>query len=99
MSKRFSPALTLAISEASRKCFGNLENVNYRTGFKFLRRIPFGPIAASYYPPNILKPMRNIVPGFKTDEEERREEKLKRLRRRGKGPPRKGQGKRATRRK
>jgi hypothetical protein len=35
------------------------------------------------------------IPGFKTDLEERREAKLLYLRRRGKGPPKKGSGARS----
>ncbi len=36
------------------------------------------------------------IPDYTTDLYDRRQEKLDRLRRRGKGPPKKGQGKRAT---
>ena len=41
----------------------------------------------------------NMVPGFLTDQEERRQDALIRLRRRGKAPPKKGQGKRASKKK
>jgi uncharacterized protein YihD (DUF1040 family) len=36
-----------------------------------------------------------VIPGFKTDLEDRREAKLLYLRRRGKGPPKKGSGARS----
>lgn len=44
-----TPALKELITETSRKCFGNLPIVNYRTGFKILRQKPTGPLAVQHY--------------------------------------------------
>lgn len=97
--KALSPAFCAVINESARKIFGNLPIVNYRTGFKYLRHKPRGPIATSYYMDDNEAPFRAIQPGFKTEIEERRDLALKMLRRRGKGPPKKGQGKRAMKKK
>jgi|Transcript_2974 small subunit ribosomal protein S33 len=93
--KGFSPAFGSLIDEAARKCFGHLPVVNHRTGFKLLKQKPIGPMMMNYYLPDMTKSIHNTVPDFKTDIMQRREEKLARLKRRGKGPPKKGQGKRA----
>mmetsp|Transcript_34330 Transcript_34330/g.34998 ORF Transcript_34330/g.34998 Transcript_34330/m.34998 type:complete len:104 (+) Transcript_34330:220-531(+) len=97
--KQFSPEFRTLIREAGRKCFGNLPIVNHRTGFKLLKRNPIGPLIVNHYLPDLESDFRAVAPDFQTDVEERREEKLIRLRRRGKGPPKKGEGKRAGRRK
>lgn len=97
--KGFSPAFGALIDETSRKCFGNLPIVPYRTGMKLLKHKPIGPMAVQHYLPDHTKSMHNTVPDFKTDLMQRREEKLARLKRRGKGPPKKGQGKRAKKKK
>jgi small subunit ribosomal protein S33 len=95
-TKRFTPAFTALIDEAARKCFGTLPVVNYRTGFKALKQKPIGPMAMKYYLPTMTRTFKLAAPGeFKTDLEDRRDEKLIRLKRRGKGPPKKGQGKRS----
>jgi hypothetical protein len=44
-----TPALKELITETSRKCFGNLPIVPYRTGNKLLRRKPTGPLAVQHY--------------------------------------------------
>lgn len=95
----FSPAMLAAINEASMRVFGNMPIVNHRTGFKILKRKPNGPIAANYYLPNMVPSFRKMDPTFRTELEENRIEKLIRLKRRGKGPPKKGHGKRTTRKK
>jgi small subunit ribosomal protein S33 len=97
--KPFSPALLSIIDEASRKCFGNRPIVNFRTGFKILKRRPIGPVINDYYIPNMAPMFRKVDPGFKTELEERRYEKLIKLRAKGKGPPKKGQGKRSKKKK
>lgn len=95
----FSPAMIEAISAASRKCFGNLPVVPYRTGFKILKRKPLAPVAMRHYLPDMAPGFRTIAPDFRTELEEGRMELLQRLKRRGKAPPKKGQGKRTTRKK
>jgi small subunit ribosomal protein S33 len=92
--KEFSPAAKAIIHEAARKCFGNLPIVNYRTGFKILRQMPIGPLANNF-PVDPTHAYKKLMPTFTTELEERRIDKLDRLRRAGKGPPKKGQGKRS----
>ena len=94
-SKLIPPALKAIIAEASRQCFGHLPVVPYRTGSKLLRRKPIGPMAVNYYPEDLTRTFKLASPDFMTDLEERRVEALARLKRRGKGPPKKGQGKRS----
>lgn len=94
-SKRFTKQTLSVIDEAARVVFGNRPVVPYRTAFKLLRQQPIGPILANYYLPNQTQDFRNLAPEFQTDLEERRQEKLIRLRARNKGPPKKGQGSRA----
>lgn len=97
--KRFSPAFAALIDETARKCFGNLPIETYRTGFKYLKRKPIGPMMINHYMPDTARPFRNIAPGFLTEIEERAADRLDREQRRGKGPPKKGQGKRASKKK
>tara|TARA_B110000091_G_C13320252_1_gene272081 strand:- start:9 stop:362 length:354 start_codon:yes stop_codon:yes gene_type:complete len=91
MSK-FNPAFKALISEAAAKCFGNRPIVPYRTGFKYLLQKPTGPTAVHYYPKDAVPHFKKASSDFRTDEEERREETYMRLKRRGKGPPKKGEG-------
>lgn len=94
-SKRFTKSSLAVIDEAARIVFGNRPVVPYRTAFKLLKKQPIAPILANYYLPNQAQDFRNVAPGFQTDLQERRQEKLIRLRARNKGPPKKGQGSRA----
>ena len=96
---RFSPAMTIIIQEASRKVFGNLPIVPYRTGFKLLRQKPISPMAMNYYLPDYTSKIKAVAPDYMTEMEERRTDALARLKRRGKGPAKKGQGKRASKKK
>ena len=96
---RFTPAFKAIINETARKCFGNLPIVPYRTGFKLLRQKPIGPLVTNHYLPENTRAFKSIAPDYMTELEERRTEALARLRRKGKGPPKKGQGKRATKKK
>lgn len=100
MSAKFiTPQLKLIINEAARKCFGNLPIVNHRTGFKLLKQKPIGPMVTNYYLPNYDRQFKAVVPEFKTELEQRRSDQLDRFRRFGKGPPKKGQGKRSKKKK
>lgn len=96
--RKFSPRTLAAIDEAARVVFGNRPVVPYRTDFKMFKRVPYGAVAQHYYVPDMVPTFRKYAPDFKTDLEERREEKLVRLRARNKGPPKKGEGKRAKKR-
>jgi hypothetical protein len=93
--KKFTQKTIAVIDEAARIVFGNRPVVPYRTGFKLLKQQPIAPILANYYLPDQTKHFRKLTPGFQTDLEERRQEKLIRLRARNKGPPKKGEGSRA----
>jgi small subunit ribosomal protein S33 len=94
MSK-FSPAILELIKESSRKVFGHLPVVPYRTGNKLLRQKPTGPLAINHFPINSLRDFKKAVPEFKTEKEDRRHEKLMKLKKFNLGPPKKGQGKRS----
>jgi small subunit ribosomal protein S33 len=97
--KQFTPTFLNVIDKTARNVFGNLPIVNHRTGFKLLRRKPIGPIAVNHYT-DVIKNFRSeAIEGFQTPKESRRAFKLNRLQRRGAGPPKKGQGKRAGKKK
>ena len=66
-----------------------------QTGRAFLSRRLVGPVLAAYYP----MPLSDLNDPLYTDPaDSRKAAKLQRLKRRGKGPPKKGMGKRAQRR-
>jgi hypothetical protein len=94
---KFGPAFKKTMDESARMVFGNLPVVPYRTGNKIWKAIPKGRItdADSYYGPNILRDFRNFLPGFRTEAEEVSDLTKFRKKRKGKGPPPKGEGKRA----
>mmetsp|Transcript_31989 Transcript_31989/g.36962 ORF Transcript_31989/g.36962 Transcript_31989/m.36962 type:complete len:92 (-) Transcript_31989:1670-1945(-) len=54
-----------------------------------------GAYLASYYQEPIENSVRKVIPGWTSELHDRRQIKLANLRRRGKGPPKKGQGKRS----
>ena len=102
LGRQFKPSFLAAVDEAARKCFGNLPMEDYRTGFKYLKRKPIGPMAIAHYldEQKIIQPFRDAhEEKFDTALEERQFERLDRLRRNGKGPPKKGHGKRAAKNK
>ena len=84
-----------------RAIFGTLEGNNERSGNKVLRKKLKGPLLADYYfdqsGQSVDEVGREIVKGWMNDVEARRKSQLEVLRRRGKGPPKKGQGKRSKR--
>jgi small subunit ribosomal protein S33 len=92
---RFSPAMKVLIAESAARIFGNRPVVPYRTGFKYLTQKPTAPTAVEYYVKDPTKLFKKASKDFATDLEDVREEQLRRFRRKGKGPPKKGQGKRA----
>jgi small subunit ribosomal protein S33 len=96
---KFTPKFVAAIAESSRVIFGNLPVVNYRTGYKILQQKPIGPLVMSHYPVDISKPFRGMLDNYQTEAEQRRTNALNKLKRKGKGPPKKGQGRRAGRKK
>lgn len=91
----FSPATKTGIAKLQNEIFGTLPQLNVKTGYQKMKRMHRGHYIARYYPDPIEKSARLATPGYLSAREERRLEKLETLRRRGKGPPKKGSGKRA----
>jgi len=98
-TKAFTPAFLEVIDATARKCFGHLPVVNYRTGFKYLKRKPIGPLITNHYTPDMTRAFRDLTEDFSTELEELQVDRLDRLKRRGKSIPKKGQGKRASKKK
>ncbi|GMH60500.1 hypothetical protein TrRE_jg12353 [Triparma retinervis] len=69
--------------------------VGFQSGAKVLRRKLAGDKISRYYPEPIEPHVRKFFPDYQTVEQTRRLTKLAQLRRRGKGPPPKGSGKRS----
>ncbi|KAJ8605160.1 hypothetical protein CTAYLR_000347 [Chrysophaeum taylorii] len=92
-------ASSARLDELGRAIFGTLPPSRVRTGNKLFRKRLKGPLFADYYfdvsGGDVHKIGREVIQGWLSDKQERRVEKLETLRRRGKGPPKKGQGKRA----
>eukprot|EP00890_Picochlorum_soloecismus_P004856 jgi/Picsp_1/5371/NSC_02732-R1_protein len=83
------------IEQIQSRIFGNHIGDGLRSGRKVLARKLVGPKMVAYYPEDVF---RND-PLLANLEAERAKHKLERLRRRGKAPPKKGSGKRATKKK
>jgi small subunit ribosomal protein S33 len=84
---------TLAAIRA--RIFGTHLGDGRPTGRKLLRKPLIGPAVAAYYPPDPAA----LDPLFVDVDDTRRVAKLERMKRRGKAPPKKGEGKRAGRKK
>ncbi|CAL9095083.1 unnamed protein product [Musa acuminata var. zebrina] len=83
------------VAEARARIFGHILNpTGKRSPHKILRKKLIGDKVAQWYPYDI----KNDDPLVVAREEKQRLAKLEMLKRRGKGPPKKGQGKRATKR-
>ena len=65
-----------------------LNDTNLPTGRKLLKRALIGPTLTSWYPERI----RKLDALFEDPDDRRRKVKLERMKRRGKGPPKKGEG-------
>jgi hypothetical protein len=74
---------------------------NMRTGKRFARKQLDAVYLNQYYTENesIDVSARKVIKGWKNEREERRAAKAAQLRRRGKGPPKKGAGKQKTKKK
>ena len=97
------------MAETAARIFGNVLGTGARSGRKLLQQPLIGERVASYYPPSIKAsdplfedPVEKrlvrvlLAPALSlTLLGRRRKVKLERLKRRGKAPPKKGQGKRA----
>ncbi|KAJ3669653.1 hypothetical protein LUZ60_011603 [Juncus effusus] len=83
------------VNEARAAIFGHVVNpTGRRSVHKILRKKLIGDKVAQWYPYDI----KNDDPLVLAREEQERMSKLEMLKRRGKGPPKKGQGRRATKR-
>ncbi|KAJ1444763.1 hypothetical protein M885DRAFT_552056 [Pelagophyceae sp. CCMP2097] len=101
----FGPSLvpvhpkSVRLDEVSRRIFGNMPNLNIRTGAKVLSKKPKGPLLVDYYHNISYQDVdsigRDIFEGYLSEKEEARKMQLAILKRRGKSPPKKGFGKRA----
>lgn len=83
------------LDEAARIIFDHRPWSPVRTGNKVLRKKFLGPLFTSAYSKPFADVLRSEFPEYLTEKEDRRKQKLAYMRRRGKGPPKKGQGKRA----
>ncbi|CAA0823912.1 Unknown protein [Striga hermonthica] len=80
------------VTEARARIFGHVLNpTGQRSPHKILRKKLIGDKVAAWYPYDI----KHDDPLVMAREEQERLNKLEMLKRRGKGPPKKGQGKRA----
>ncbi|WFD42178.1 mitochondral 37S ribosomal protein S27 [Malassezia psittaci] len=97
-----APAKSLATLHVLRsKIFETTHNpTNARNGGKYLRKSLVGPAMLRYYPPQLnLKTLREAVPAIgplMLPEEKQRLQDVERKKMLGKGPPKKGEGRRAT---
>uniref|UniRef100_A0A251VMD4 Small ribosomal subunit protein mS33 n=2 Tax=Helianthus annuus TaxID=4232 RepID=A0A251VMD4_HELAN len=88
-------AAVRGVAEARAHVFGHVLNpTGQRSAHKILRKKFIGEKVASWYPDDIQKEDPMVV----QRKEQERLSKLEMLKRRGKGPPKKGQGKKAQKR-
>ncbi|XP_018483845.1 uncharacterized protein LOC108854718 [Raphanus sativus] len=88
-------AVTVGVTEARARIFGHMLNPSgQRSPHKILRKKLFGDKVAEWYPYDI----KNEDPNVLAREEKERLSKLEMLKRRDKGPPKKGHGRRAAKR-
>jgi small subunit ribosomal protein S33 len=80
--------------EARARIFGHVIGNGLRSGHKVLRKKLIGEKLLGWYE----TPIQKLDPMYEDPKEKRRLLKLERLKRRGKGPPKKGHGKRAAKR-
>eukprot|EP00579_Thalassiosira_antarctica_P008762 CAMPEP_0201902046 /NCGR_PEP_ID=MMETSP0902-20130614/54753_1 /ASSEMBLY_ACC=CAM_ASM_000551 /TAXON_ID=420261 /ORGANISM="Thalassiosira antarctica, Strain CCMP982" /LENGTH=97 /DNA_ID=CAMNT_0048436035 /DNA_START=425 /DNA_END=718 /DNA_ORIENTATION=- len=89
------------IAAVTREIFGTLPNRGVRTGMQFLKKPLTGAYEARWYMESIEPYARRAqractsFPIYTSELQERRSTKLRMLRQRGKGPPKKGTGKRS----
>ncbi|KAK0584623.1 hypothetical protein LWI29_016220 [Acer saccharum] len=88
-------AVMTGVNEARARIFGHVLNpTGQRSPHKILRKKLIGDKVSEWYPHDIKKD----DPLFMAQQQQERLSKLEMLKRRGKGPPKKGQGKRAAKR-
>lgn len=85
-----------ALEEARYRLFGALPTGQKRNGNKFLKRALAGPsLTRWYFPAMKQRHIKQFADGVLDEKWVHRQFQLAELRRRGKGPPKKGEGKRA----
>uniref|UniRef100_A0A7C8ZJ56 Small ribosomal subunit protein mS33 n=1 Tax=Opuntia streptacantha TaxID=393608 RepID=A0A7C8ZJ56_OPUST len=96
LKNALAAAVVSGVTEARARIFGHVLNPTaQRSAHKVLRKKLFGDKVAQWYPYDI----KHDDPLIMAAQEQERLNKLEMLKRRGKGPPKKGQGKRASKRK
>ncbi|XVF12256.1 hypothetical protein REPUB_Repub08aG0100000 [Reevesia pubescens] len=95
LKSMLASAVVAGVTEARARIFGHIPNsTGQRSAHKILRKKLIGDKVAEWYPYDI----KNDDPLVMARQEEERLSKLEMLKRRGKGPPKKGQGRRAAKR-
>ncbi|KAE9595534.1 hypothetical protein Lal_00030563 [Lupinus albus] len=95
LKKMVGLAITEGIMEARARIFGHQINpTGQKSSHKLLRKKLIGEKVAQWYPYDIKKDDPLVM----ARQEQERLSKLEMLKRRGKGPPKKGQGRRAAKR-
>ncbi|KAE8718717.1 MATE efflux family protein [Hibiscus syriacus] len=95
LKRMLASAVVVGVSEARARIFGHVLNpARPVSAHKILRKKLIGDKVAEWYPYDI----KNDDPRVMDRAEEERRLKLEMLKRRGKGPPKKGQGRRAVKR-
>ncbi|GMH31036.1 hypothetical protein Nepgr_032879 [Nepenthes gracilis] len=95
LKKMVASAVVRGVEEARARIFGHILNpTGQRSPHKILRKKMIGEKVSQWYPYDI----KGDDPLVMARQEQERLSKLEMLKRRGKGPPKKGQGKRASKR-
>ncbi|XP_022737271.1 uncharacterized protein LOC111290187 [Durio zibethinus] len=95
LKNMLASAVVAGVAEARARTFGHVLNpTGQRSPHKLLRKRLIGDKVAEWYPYDI----KSDDPLVMARQEEERLSKLEMLKRRGKGPPKKGQGRRAVKR-
>ncbi|XVF53839.1 hypothetical protein PTKIN_Ptkin05aG0131200 [Pterospermum kingtungense] len=95
LKSMLASAVIAGVTEARARIFGHILNpTGQKSLHKILRKKLFGDKVAEWYPYDIKKDDKLVM----ARKEEERLSKLEMLKRRGKGPPKKGQGRRAVKR-
>ncbi|CAI7779020.1 unnamed protein product, partial [Closterium sp. NIES-54] len=93
--RRDAMAHLRGVAEASARIFGNVIGNGLRSGHKVLSQKLIGDKVVAWYP----EPVQKMDPLYVDPTEPKRVLKIERMKRRGKGVPKKGEGKRAGKRK
>ncbi|KAJ1019404.1 hypothetical protein NDA16_004521 [Ustilago loliicola] len=96
-----SSSAVLSLKALQSKVFGTTYNPTHaRTGAKVLRQRLQGPSMLTYYPPTVnFRSIEKLAPGLGRLQDVReiqREKDVERKKMLGKGPPKKGEGRRAA---